>query len=228
MCLFGHTVDHSRICLPGTELLQSPFRTEFSMGSRSWRYRQSLRHHRRFLRSYRDPCGIVAITASLLRSLQSCRDPCGIVLIPEAIARLAKHKTLLNILKHYETCKTLWYIVKHCEPLVKHHETLLKHCETSKNTQTLMIRCDDIGALCGDVCVWRGDVGDRGDQYGISFLGLNVHFDIFSSRNGPSVTVRWIFEFVHLPISLNGVSNVCNLNGISCAPCEYRVSTYSL
>ena len=45
----------SGIFLPGTELLQSPFRTEFSMGSRSRRYRRSLRHHRRFLRSYRDP-----------------------------------------------------------------------------------------------------------------------------------------------------------------------------
>ena len=66
------------------------------------------------------------------------------------------------------------------------------------------------------------------DQYGISFLGLNVHFYIFPSRNGPPVTVRRIFEFVHCPISLDGVSNVCNLNGISCAPSEFRVSTYSL
>ena len=54
----------SGIFLPGTELLQSPFRTEFSMGSRSWRYRRSMRRHRRFLRSYR-------------RSLRSCRDPWG-------------------------------------------------------------------------------------------------------------------------------------------------------
>ena len=43
--------DPSGIFLPGTELLQSPFRTEFSMGSRSRRYRRSLRRHRRFLRS---------------------------------------------------------------------------------------------------------------------------------------------------------------------------------
>ena len=54
----------SGIFLPGTELLQSPFRMEFSMGSRSRPYRRSLRRHRRFLRSYR-------------RSLRRCRDPWG-------------------------------------------------------------------------------------------------------------------------------------------------------
>ena len=48
----------------GTELLQSPFRTEFSMGSLSRRYRQSLRCYRRFLQNYR---------RSLRR--QACRDP---------------------------------------------------------------------------------------------------------------------------------------------------------
>ena len=53
-----------RNCLPGTQLFQSPLRMEFSMGSLSWPYRQSLRRHRRFLRSYR-------------RSLRRCRDPWG-------------------------------------------------------------------------------------------------------------------------------------------------------
>ena len=48
------------IFLPGTELLQSQFRTEFSMGSCSQRYRRFLRRHRRFLRSCR-------------RFLRSCR-----------------------------------------------------------------------------------------------------------------------------------------------------------
>ena len=54
----------SGIFVPGTELLQSPFRTEFRMGSRSRWYRRSLRRHRWFLRSYR-------------RSLRHCRDPWG-------------------------------------------------------------------------------------------------------------------------------------------------------
>ena len=54
----------SGICLPGTELLQSPFMTEFSMGSRLRRYRRSLRHHRRFLQNYR-------------QSLRRCCDPWG-------------------------------------------------------------------------------------------------------------------------------------------------------
>ena len=49
-------------------------------------------------------------------------------------------RDLLNIVIHsktsWNTCKILWYIVKHCEPLVKHellvkqHERLLKHCGT--------------------------------------------------------------------------------------------------
>ena len=58
------TFDPFGNCLPITELLQSSFRTEFSMGSRSWCYRRSLRRHRQFLRSYR-------------RSLRLCRDPLG-------------------------------------------------------------------------------------------------------------------------------------------------------
>ena len=37
---------------PETELLQSPFRMEFSMGSLMRKYQRSLRHHCRFLRSY--------------------------------------------------------------------------------------------------------------------------------------------------------------------------------
>ena len=110
----------SGIFLPGTE---------FSMGSRSRRYRRSLRRHRRFLRSHR------RYLRSYRRSLRRCWDPWGDDRDPDAttpiVSRLAKHhKTLSNIVKH-NTCKTLWYIVKHREPLVKHHETLLKHCETS-------------------------------------------------------------------------------------------------
>ena len=90
------TLCPSRIFLPGTELLQSPFRTEFSMGSRLRCHRRYLRSYRQFLRSYHQSLRRLAI-----------------------VARLAKHqKTLLNIVKHHETH------VKHREPIVKHHETL--------------------------------------------------------------------------------------------------------
>ena len=30
-----------------------------------------------------------------------------------------------------------------------------------KHNETVIIRCDDIGARCGEVCVWGGDVGAR-------------------------------------------------------------------
>ena len=53
-------------------------------------------------------------------------------------------------------------------------------------------------------------------QYGFFFLGLNVHFDMFVHRNGPSVTVQQIFEFVHCPFNLAEFQ----INGISCVPCE--------
>ena len=43
----------------------------------------------------------------------------------------------------------------------------------------------------------------------------------------PSVTVRRILEFVHFRMNLHDISNKCNLNKISCAPCEYGASTYS-
>ena len=93
----------SGIFLPGTELLQSPFRTEFSKGSRS--------------RSLSPSCGVITDFCGVIA------DPCGVVAIPEVIggpagsdaampivARLAKlHRTLLNIVKHHETH------VKHCK-----------------------------------------------------------------------------------------------------------------
>ena len=104
----------SGICLAGAKLLQSPFnfKTEFSMGSRSQRHRRSLQRHRRFLWSY-------------CRSLRHCRNPCSVVTIPAASRSLSWRRSLhdsLNIIKHtktsWNTCKTLWYIVKHREPLV--------------------------------------------------------------------------------------------------------------
>ena len=52
--------DPSGICLPRTELLQSPFRTEFIMGSRSRRYRRSLRRHRRFCGVIAEFCGVIS------------------------------------------------------------------------------------------------------------------------------------------------------------------------
>ena len=189
------TVPPSGIFLPGTELLQSPFGAEFSMGSRSRRYRRSLRRHRRFLWSYR-------------QFLRSYRDLWGNRRATLIVARLAKHhKTLLNILKHHETH------VKHREPLVKHHETLktfwniLKHssfdaisaldAETSAldvetsafgaatsaiarrsfdatisalDAETSMRRRwrGDVVARCGDVGARRSDVGDRAELPAIS------------------------------------------------------------
>ena len=50
---------------------------------------------------------------------------------------------------------------------MKHHETLLKHCKTSQNTQTLTIRCDDIGARCREIGTWRGDIGPRCGDFGV-------------------------------------------------------------
>ena len=44
------------------------------------------------------------------------------------------------------------------------------------------------------------------------------HFDIFPRRNGPSVTVQQIFEFVPCLINLCRVLNECNLNG-GCTTC---------
>ena len=40
-----------------------------------------------------------------------------------------------------------------------HRKTLVKH----HDTRTLLIPCDDIGARCGDVCVWGSDVGDHAE-----------------------------------------------------------------
>ena len=117
-------------CLIGTELLQSPFRTEFSIWSPSRRYWLSLQRHLRFRRSYR-------------RSLRHCRDPCVIVVIPEAISGraianvampivdwLTKHrKTLWNIMKHLNT--PVWNFllrIKHTFSTYFCGERLISHC----------------------------------------------------------------------------------------------------
>ena len=99
--VFASSADPSGICLPRTELLQSPFRTQFSKGSRSRQYRRSLRRHRQFLRSY---CWILRSYRRSLRRSAAASSP--------IVARLAKHnKTLLNIVKHHETH------AKHCDTL---------------------------------------------------------------------------------------------------------------
>ena len=79
-------------CLPGTELLQSSFRIEFSMGSLTRQHWWCLRRHR--------------------QSLRHCRDPWG-------DRRTRGHRLLrhsLNVVKHnktsWNTCKTLWYTEK--------------------------------------------------------------------------------------------------------------------
>ena len=92
--------------LPLTELLQSPFRTEFSMGS------QSLWRHRLFLRSSR-------------RSLWCCRDLWG-----DRRSSMRRHWSLrdsLNIIKHLN-------IVKYHETHIKHCDTSWTTSKTSWNT----------------------------------------------------------------------------------------------
>ena len=130
-----------------------------------------------------DPCGVIAdfcgviVKTSIHAALSQSLRRSAAARLP--IRRRWSLRDSLNIIKHcqtsWNTCKTLWYIlkhseplvihheplVKHHEPLVKHHETLLKHCETSWNTQTLIIRCDDIGAPCGVIGARYGDVGAR-------------------------------------------------------------------
>ena len=108
----GMTTNASGICLPGTELLQSPFRTEFSMGSRSWRYRRSLRHYRQSLRRS------AAVQSPI-------------------IARLTKHRTtLLNIVKHHETLKTLWNITKQSNT----HHSMRRYQRTIRGYRRTMRR----------------------------------------------------------------------------------------
>ena len=97
------------ICLPGTELLQSPFRTEFSLGSLSWQYWRSLCVITNYCRVIADPFG----------DQQSAMP---------IIERFAKHhKTLLNIVKN-ET------LVKHCETSWTTNKTIKTSWTTSKTS----------------------------------------------------------------------------------------------
>ena len=40
---------------------------------------------------------------------------------------------------------------------MKHHETVVFRCDD------IGARCGDVGARCGDVCVWGSNVGDRAE-----------------------------------------------------------------
>ena len=146
---------HFGSCLPGTELLQSPFRTEFNMGSLSWLYRRSLLHYRRFLRSYRWSlrryCQSVRCYRQSLqgyrRSLRRCHNPwCNWQ--PRG-RRWRSLCNLMNIVKHNKTWwntviimlfiimndentrKTLWTTHK---TLWTTHKTLWTTSKTSWNT----------------------------------------------------------------------------------------------
>ena len=160
-------------CLSGRELLlQSPFRTEFSMRSLSRRYRWSLRRHRRFLRSYcrslrrchwslwrcrrslRCCCRSLQHCHRSLwhwrRSLRRCHDPCGVVTIPAALSRSlrwpAAARSVMPIVARFtKYCKML-NIVKHCETLVKHCDAwwnVIKHHEPLvKHHETFLKHCE--------------------------------------------------------------------------------------
>ena len=47
----------------------------------------------------------------------------------------------------------------------------------------------------------------HGDQYGFFFLWSTVHPRQIFTAIGPSITVRRLFEFVHCPTNLRGISN---------------------
>ena len=90
----------SGICLPGTELLQSSFKTEFTMGSLSLRYRRSRRRHRRFLRS---SCWSLR---SYPRSLQAVALSWSMRWLVAVRSSMRRHRSLhdlLNIIKHCQT-----------------------------------------------------------------------------------------------------------------------------
>ena len=60
---------------------------------------------------------------------------------------------------------------------------------------------------CSFIAIPEKIGGRAARQYGFFFLLSNIHFDIFALRNGPSVTMQRIFEFVHCPINLRFVLN---------------------
>ena len=91
-------------CLLRTELLQSPFRMEFSIGSHLRRYCQPLRHYRQFLRRYCKSLQELAVARWLMLRLVVSNTA-----MPIFVQLTKQCKTLLNIAKHHET------LVKHCQ-----------------------------------------------------------------------------------------------------------------
>ena len=126
------------ICLPGTELLQSLFWTEFIM---------------RWLSPK-----LLPIPAALSQSL---RQSAAMRLAMPIVAQLTKHrKTLLNVVKHYET------LVKHCDTLWNTHKiswttsiTSWTTSKTSWNTRHSMRRYRHLMRRYRSSCKVSGDIG---------------------------------------------------------------------
>ena len=95
---------------------------------------------------------------------------------------------------------------------------LIWQYEYDSMNMTIWIWQYKYGNMNMTIWIWQYEYGNMNWQYEYESMNMTVM---------PG-TVRQILEFVHCPIRLHGVSNVCNLNGISGAPCEYGVSTYSL
>ena len=177
------------ICLPGTELLQSPFRTEFSMGSRLLRYWRSLRCHCRFLQSYR-------------QSLRRCRNPwCDRRSAMPIVARLTKHhKTLLNIVKHHEThvkhCDSSWNTLKTLWNIMKHSSFDATISALGAETSALNVQMSAFGAATLAILpsyrwYWCGVSGDCG--VGITSRMCNRvtnHGDMSFSKPVPGIMVE--------------------------------------
>ena len=73
---------------------------------------------------------------------------------------------------------------------MKHHETLVIRCDDIGAADGAL--CGDVGARCGDVCVWGSDVGDRAevircDDIGAPYGDVGARCGDVGARRGDDI-----------------------------------------
>ena len=66
-----------------------------------------------------------------------------------------------------------------------------------KHWETVVIRCNNIGARCGDVCVWGSDVGDRVEVIRCDDIGARcgdvvARYGVVGARRGDRAELQAI------------------------------------
>ena len=131
-------------------------------------------------------------------------------------------ETNAGVAKGCGNCWKLRLVVGHTRNMMKNVLSILNvlFLQNSKNKDLRQKAVNFPIWLCWTTISSQQFLSLPPHQYGFFFLESTVHLWHICTANGPSVIARRIFEFALFRINLLGISNECNLNEISYAPCQ--------